>query len=269
MPDSPVDAPVLPAADAAALHALHLRSLREGRSRRLVSQGDAEGRLWDAPRGRIVQRLYPGPAGSPVPAAEIRALLGDDGRPVAWWQRTVAAPGAAARALPYAIAHQSVYAIEVAAGDPAAASAPVCEQFQAHLAFCAEGFIDELAQRAGRDPLAFRRGLLPAGSSPRRLLDAVAEGAGWGEPLPHGSGRGIALAQSAGVLVAEVVEASVDARGRAAVRRVVTMDADGAVRCAGSTPRRAAWPTLGAAFANALFAASGRRLRTLPALALA
>ena len=263
MPDLPVDAPAHPHADEAALHALHLRALREGRSRQLVTQGDAEGRLWDAPRARIVQRVYPGPAGSPVPAAEIRALLADDGRPLAWWQRVVAQPGATARALPYAIAHQSVYAIEVADDDPAAASAQTREQVQAHIAFCAESFIDELALRAGRDPLAFRRALLPAGSGPRRLLEAVAEGAGWGAPLPRGSGRGIALAQNAGVLVAAVVEASIDARGQAAVRRVVTMDADGAVRCADSTRKRLAWPTLAAAFANALFAASGQRIRTL------
>jgi CO/xanthine dehydrogenase Mo-binding subunit len=264
MSDLPIDAPALPHADEAALHALHLRALREGRSRQLVAQGDAEGRLWDAARGRIVQRVYPGPAGSPVPAAEIRALLGDDGRPVAWWQRVVAAPGAGAKPLPYAVAHQSVYAIEVAEDDPAAASAQSREQVQAYLAFCAESFIDELALRAGQDPLRYRRALLPAGSRPRRLLEAVAEGAGWDEPLPRGSGRGIAMAQSSGVLVAEVVEATVDARGQAAVRRVVTMDDDGAVRCAGSTRNRLAWPTLAAAFANALFAASGQRIRTLP-----
>ena len=108
-------------------------------------------------------------------------------------------------------------------------------------------------------------------ANPDSPSDAVARNAGWGEPLPRGTGRGVALAQQAGVLVAEVVEASVDARGRAAVHRIVTMGDNGAVRCASDRPRRRAWPTLAAAFANALFAASGQRAGALrlaaPALA--
>jgi hypothetical protein len=249
---------------AAALHALHLQALQDGRARHLVRLGDAEGALWDDATAHIVTRVYPGPAGSSTPVAEIRALLDGEGRPLAWWQRVIAAPGATASALPYAIAHQSIHAIEA---DGLGGGVTAAER----IAFCAESFIDELAQRRGQDPLAFRRALLPAGSGSRRLLDAVARNAGWGEPLPRGTGRGVALAQQADVLVAEVVEASIDARGQAAVRRIVTMGDNGAVRCASDRPRRRAWPTLAAAFANALFAASGQRAGALslaaPALA--
>ena len=49
-----------------------------------------------------------------------------------------------------------------------------------------ECFIDEVAHAAGKDPLEFRRALLV--NSPKHLavLNAVAEKAEWGKPLPQG-----------------------------------------------------------------------------------
>ena len=51
--------------------------------------------------------------------------------------------------------------------------------------FAIECFVDELAKKAGKDPIAFRRGML--GKSPRLLaaLDLVAQKSNWGEPLPR------------------------------------------------------------------------------------
>lgn len=76
-------------------------------------------------------------------------------------------------------------------------------------AFATECFIDELADLAGQDPVAFRRALL--GGKPRHLavLDLAAEQAGWGTPLPPGRARGVAVAESFGSFVAEVAEVSV------------------------------------------------------------
>src|SRR5262249_16338226 len=65
-----------------------------------------------------------------------------------------------------------------------------------------------------------RRHLLPAGSRHRRVLEAAAEKSGWGEPLPAGVGRGIALVESFGTVVAHVVEASLGPRGAPRVHRV-------------------------------------------------
>ncbi len=88
-------------------------------------------------------------------------------------------------------------------------------------AFFMEGFVDELAAAAGRDPVAFRRDLLAERPRHRRVLELAAEKAGWGTPLPAGVGRGVALAESFGSIVAEVAEVSVGADGRVRVHRVV------------------------------------------------
>jgi isoquinoline 1-oxidoreductase beta subunit len=87
--------------------------------------------------------------------------------------------------------------------------------------FFLESFIDELAAAAKADPFEFRRSLL--GKSPRHkgVLELAAQKAGWGQRLPAGVGRGIAVASSFGSYVAEVAEVSVDADGRPRVHRVV------------------------------------------------
>jgi len=53
------------------------------------------------------------------------------------------------------------------------------------------------------------------------VLQAAADKAGWGKPLPAGVKRGIAVAESFGSYVAEVAEVSVDKDGNPKVHRVV------------------------------------------------
>ncbi len=87
--------------------------------------------------------------------------------------------------------------------------------------FFIEGFIDELAAAAKKDPFEFRRALLTQQPRYKGVLEAAAEKAGWGQPLPSGLYRGIAVAQSFGSYVAEVAEVSVGVDGVPKVHRVV------------------------------------------------
>ncbi|MBT9550098.1 MAG: xanthine dehydrogenase family protein molybdopterin-binding subunit [Hydrogenophaga sp.] len=87
--------------------------------------------------------------------------------------------------------------------------------------FFMEGFIDEMAAAAGKDPYEFRRALLDKQPRYKQVLEVAAQKAGWGKPLPAGVFRGIAVAQSFGSYVAEVVEVSVNADGSPKVHRVV------------------------------------------------
>jgi len=87
--------------------------------------------------------------------------------------------------------------------------------------FFIEGFIDEMAARAKKDPYEFRRSLLTKQPRYKAVLETAAQKAGWGQPLPAGVHRGIAVAQSFGSYVAEVAEVSVAADGTPRVHRVV------------------------------------------------
>lgn len=88
-------------------------------------------------------------------------------------------------------------------------------------AFFIESFIDEMAAAGGQDPFEFRRALLAKAPRHKGVLELAAAKAGWGQPLPAGVARGIAVAESFGSYVAEVAEVSVAADGTPRVHRVV------------------------------------------------
>jgi len=89
--------------------------------------------------------------------------------------------------------------------------------------FVVESFIDELAAVAKRDPFEYRRALLDGSPRAKAVLELAAERAGWGRPLPAGSGRGrgIALLHAFGSYVAQVAEVEVSKQGDVRVQRVV------------------------------------------------
>ncbi|WP_322062903.1 xanthine dehydrogenase family protein molybdopterin-binding subunit [Paraburkholderia sp. J63] len=192
--------------------------------------------------------------------------------------------------------------------------------------FAVESFVDELAHHAHADPLAFRRTLLlrkHGSEALARVLDLAAHHAGWGQPLPAGSGRGIAVHDFWGTKVAQIAEVTVEGDHVRVDRVVCVMDCgmivnpdgvrnqiEGAIVFGlsaalygeitfdrgqsvqsnfddypllrmGASPRievylvtdstdppggvgEAAVPHIAPALCNAIFAASGRRIRHLP-----
>jgi len=122
----------------------------------------------------------------------------------------------------YGVPHQRIAHVATRMGVPVGYWRSVGHS---HNAFFVESFVDELAQVAGRDPIDYRLALL--GDAPRHaaVLRLVAERAGWpgfglARPLAPGRARGVALHESFGSIVAQVVEASIE-RGRPRVHRVV------------------------------------------------
>jgi isoquinoline 1-oxidoreductase beta subunit len=84
-----------------------------------------------------------------------------------------------------------------------------------------ECFMEELARAAGKDSLEFRRGLMKEHPKHLAVLNAVAEKAGWGTPLPSGVHRGIAQFMGYGSYSAAVAEVSVSPQGKLKVHRMV------------------------------------------------
>jgi isoquinoline 1-oxidoreductase beta subunit len=88
--------------------------------------------------------------------------------------------------------------------------------------FATESFMDELARKAGADPIAFRIGMLDKTPRLKAALQMVAEKSGWGQPLPARTGRGVCAQPSFGSFIATVVEAEVDEHGEVYLRRVTS-----------------------------------------------
>jgi isoquinoline 1-oxidoreductase subunit beta len=128
-----------------------------------------------------------------------------------------------ASTLPYAIPHMAVDLHTQQQGVPVLWWRSVGST---HTAFSTETFVDELAAAAGKDPVEFRRALLA--KHPRHLaaLELAASKADWGKPLAAGPGgtkrgRGVAVHESFGTVVAQVAEVTVDKDGKLRVDRVV------------------------------------------------
>jgi isoquinoline 1-oxidoreductase beta subunit len=85
-------------------------------------------------------------------------------------------------------------------------------------AFYMECFMDELAEAAGQDPLAFRLKMLkPKWAA---VLKAACDKAGYGKPLPDGHFHGIAQVMGYGSYVAGVAEVSVSPDGVLKIHKI-------------------------------------------------
>ncbi|KAA5606493.1 xanthine dehydrogenase family protein molybdopterin-binding subunit [Roseospira marina] len=276
----------------------------------------------------------------PMALHRVSGALDPNGRPVAWRQRVVCqsvlkdtpfapilgAPGIDPMAvegvkdLPYAVpnVHADLHMPET--GVPVLWWRSIGHS---HTAFAVESFMDEMAHAAHVDPLVLRLDLLRDHPRALGVLMLVAEQAGWHAPMEGGRGRGLAVHESYGSVVATVAEVTVREQTirvdrmvcavdcglpvnpdiiraqveggtvfglSATLRSRLTLDETGLVRQSNfhdfevlrqaSTPEIAvhivpstdppsgigepAVPPVAPAVANAVFAATGRRLRSLP-----
>ncbi len=90
-----------------------------------------------------------------------------------------------------------------------------------YTAFFVESFMDELAVKSSRDPYAYRRELLDSHPDFQAVIDKAARAADWDKPLGTGRGRGIALHESFGSIVAQVAEITLGEGGSFSLDRVV------------------------------------------------
>lgn len=88
------------------------------------------------------------------------------------------------------------------------------------LAFAHECFIDEMAVKAGQDPMAFRLAMLTKDSDTKRVLTKLRTVSNWDKPLPTGWGRGVAQWEFFAGLAAQVVEVSKQPGGGVKVEKV-------------------------------------------------
>lgn len=170
----------------------------------------------------------------PASYHRLSAGLDRDGNLVAWTHRLVgpsiigrfgvpakdivneAADGAAN--LPYAIPNVEV---DYVVADTAVPVGWWRSVWNSQNAFANECFLDELAAAAGKDPYQLRLQLLSRSPRHKAVLELAATKAGWGNPVPAGRHRGIAVHESFGSYVAQVAEVSVARDGAVRVHRVV------------------------------------------------
>ena len=165
----------------------------------------------------------------PAAWADFKAAVDAKGRVLAWHNRVAAQPPTnmatvrllpwasskmpdksqieGAFDLPYGIEHLKVQQLQIEAPVPVGFWRSVGHSYNA---FFTECFADELAHAEGADPVAWRRARLGEQPRHRAVLDEAARRAGWGQPLPPGRARGVALQGSFGSICAQVVEASLE-----------------------------------------------------------
>src|SRR5260370_12413346 len=82
--------------------------------------------------------------------------------------------------------------------------------------------MDELARKAGKAPITFRRDMLGKTPRLRVALDVVVEKSNWGHALPPRAGRGVCVQPAFGSFIATVVASEVDDQGEVRLRRVTS-----------------------------------------------
>lgn len=93
----------------------------------------------------------------------------------------------------------------------------------AHNGYVVESFVDELARKANKDPVAYRRAMLAGSPRALHVLDRAAELSGWGSPMADRRGRGVCVQHAFGSYLSQVVEVTVSEAGEVRVDKVVVV----------------------------------------------
>ncbi len=174
----------------------------------------------------------------PMAHHDVQVKVGPDGYPVAWRHRTVIQSFMKGTMMAGS-SKLDATAVEGVQGSPYLKAIPVTDCQVAtpvspvttlwwrsvgatHTAMVMEHTIDQLAARAKIDPVTYRRTLYAKAGADRHLkvLNLAVEKSGWGTPLTDGYARGVAVHESFGTVVANVVEVKLD-NGTPKVRRAV------------------------------------------------
>lgn len=156
----------------------------------------------------------------PNVACRLRSAFDSAGFPIAWVSDYTTDSGANSEAhIVYGIDNQAYHTAKVETHVPVGPWRSVEASWHG---FFVKSFVDELAHAAKKDPLEYRRALLT--HSPRHLatLNLAAEKAGWGTPIPAGNGRGIAMFECFGTVVAHVADVTIGSDGSLKVDRIVS-----------------------------------------------
>jgi isoquinoline 1-oxidoreductase subunit beta len=81
--------------------------------------------------------------------------------------------------------------------------------------------MDELAHALKKDPVAYRQSLLTKTPRALAVLNLATQKAGWGTPLPAGTGRGVSVQFAFGTYMSQVAQVAVAKDGTIRVERVV------------------------------------------------
>ena len=164
-------------------------------------------------RENDIQRDYYRPAGM----SRFAGALDSNGAPLAVKSFYAGGGDGESVFMPYAIAAKEAGARDA---EHPIRTGPWRSVLNSQHGFFKESFIDELAHAAGKDPYRFRLDLLTDQPRFHAVLERAATMSGWGSPLPAGEGRGIAITECFGSIVAEVAHVAVSTDGQLKVRHV-------------------------------------------------
>jgi isoquinoline 1-oxidoreductase beta subunit len=174
----------------------------------------------------------------PLTHHALRIALGPDGLPASWRHRVVTQSIMKDSPIPAGFDDSTVEGVK---GSPYFVITPVLDGQVAmvdvgvpvlwwrsvgatHSAFVMEHTADQLARKAGKDPVEYRRAIYakagPAGARHLAVLNLAAAKAPWGQPAA-GYTQGVAVHESFGTVVAQIAEVKL-LNGTPRVGRVVT-----------------------------------------------